>query len=218
MRCREARNRMIQDPSDRTGRAQDTELLNHLTNCRTCTDHAAAAGLLDRLLTVAGENDETYPISIEIQRQQVEARVKAHDIPRPAGQLPPFLRLPRWSMAAAATVLMALAIIPFASYRTIGYDLNLEGISRDLGEDDEQICLLLHQLGLVEAGVDVISCDTTCSLLILDLKTQREANLVASVLNRLSTTTMTSSIVPIRAKTSRSLLGQANDMIRRGDS
>lgn len=218
MRCREARNRMIQNTPGQTGRPQDPELRDHLTNCRNCADQAAATGLLNRLLAVTGVNDETYPTSIEIQKQQVEARVKTNDIPRLTGRLLPIIHLPRWSLAAAAIVLIALAIIPFASYRTVGYDLNLEGISRDLGEDDEQICLLLDQLGLVEAGVDVIGCDTTCSLSILDLKTEREANLVVGALARLNTATMTSNIVPIRAKTSRSLLDQAHAIIRRGDS
>jgi hypothetical protein len=117
-----------------------------------------------------------------------------------------------------AVILVVVTFVPFTRYRTVGYDLNLHNVSLELAQNDEHICELLARLGLVDAGVDLKGCDTTCSLAILDLKSEREAHLVVGAIARLSETDLSSSITPIRTKSSQSLLGQANDLLRRDPS
>lgn len=227
MHCHEARDRIARAQGSQVGQVEDPSLRDHLRVCRDCAAHAAATGLLDRLLDAAGENDLDNQAPIDVQRQQVETRAQQS----PAGRQPGLLsRLwqaglklrPRpafyLSTAAATIILVALAVVPFSFYRTVGYDLNLDGVSLELAQNDEHICDLLHRLGLFEAGVDVIDCDTTCSLSILDLKSEQEAILVVGAIARLNDADLTTSITPIRAKTSRSLLEHANAIIRRGES
>ena len=68
----------------------------------------------------------------------------------------------------------------------------------------------------MEAGVEIHHCDTSCSLSILDLKSESEVDLVVGAITRLNETALTTSLVPIRARTSGSLLDQANEIITRG--
>ena len=227
MRCREARDRIARAHGSQVGQVEDPSLRDHLRVCRDCAAHAAATGLLDRLLDTAGENDQGNQTPIDVQRQQVETRAQQSPAGRQPGLLsrlwPAGLKLrPRpvfyLSTAAATIILVVLAVVPFSFYRTVGYDLNLDGVSLELAQNDEHICDLLHRLGLFEAGVDVIDCDTTCCLSILDLKSEQEAILVVGAIARLNDAELTTSLTPIRAKTSRSLLEHANAIIRRGES
>jgi hypothetical protein len=217
MRCHEARKRI--DGLDRHENCQsvDLDLRDHLEICENCRGYAVLSGTMERMLDAA----------MEQQRAEIETRLRLSPDARirTTGGVVlranrPFFRLPafRLGVAAATIMLVALAFVPFSYYQTVGYDLNLQGVSRHLAYSDEQICELLTRLGLVEAGVDVKGCDTTCSLAILDLKTETEANMVAGAIARLNEPGLTTSIVPIRTRSTRSLLEQANEMIRHGDS
>ena len=80
------------------------------------------------------------------------------------------------------------------------------------------MCDLLGHLGLVDAGVELNGCDTTCSVSILDLKTENEAHMVVGAIARLCESKLTTSIVPIRTKSTRTLLEQANELFLHGVS
>lgn len=223
MRCHQARIRIAGSRADQMSTVEDKSLLDHLRECQSCADHATASGWLNRLIQTASEGDDQYLTPLDIMRQKVENRLSAESVSRSradsgslnwAIRLLPTRPVSRWTTVVVAVVLAVVALVPITSYRTVGYDLNLDGINRDLAQNDERICDLLEGLGLFEAGVDVISCDTTCSLSILDLKTEREAVLVVSAIARLNSKAVTTNIVPIRTRTSRSLIDQAHELIR----
>jgi hypothetical protein len=227
MRCHEARKTIDRLDQERQSSSVSPDLQDHLKTCDLCRNYAALSGTLERVFETARVDDPGPVKPIYEQRAEVDARMKRSPDRwlRTAGResrriVRPFYRRPafRLSLATLAVALAALTLVPFEYYQTVGYDLNLHGVSRQLANGDEQICELLTRLGLVEAGVDVKGCDTTCTLAILDLKSEREANLVAGAIARLNEPGLTSNIVPIRARSTRSLLEQANELIRRGDS
>lgn len=227
MRCHEARKRIDVLDQHEDGPSADPDLRDHLNICENCRGYAVLSGTMERMLAAARIDDTTGMKSMEQQQTEIDARLRlsiekriratggvSRQATRPLFKRPAF----RLSAVAAMAVLAALAFVPFSYYRIVGYDLNLQGVSRHLAHSDEQICELLTRLGLVEAGVDVKGCDTTCSMAILDLKTETEAHLVAGAIARLNEPGLTTSIIPIRTRSTRSLLEQANEIIRRGDS
>jgi len=228
MHCREVKNRI--DGLTASGEAwtDDPALMEHLNQCPDCARYAAVSDGLNRLLSASREDDVVNTTPIEIQRQQVEARVASNRTPSRTRTvawwwLPDLSvkRHPVLRLATAVTILIitAIGIMPFTHYHTIGYDLNLNGVDHCLVQNDEQICELLTSLGLVEAGVDRCGCDATaCCLSILDLKSEQEAILVMGAIARLNDETLTTKITPIRAKASRSLLQRAGDILLGGSS
>ena len=227
MRCHEARKRIDVLDQHENRPTTDADLRDHLNICEDCRGYAVLSGTMEKMFEAARVDDATGIKPMEQQRSEIETRLKLppDSRVRATGGVSrrtrrPFFVRPAFRLSAAATtiVLTVLAFVPFNYYRTVGYDLNLQGVSRHLAHSDEQICDLLTKLGLVEAGVDVKGCDTTCSMAILDLKTETEAHMVAGAIARLNEPGLTTSIVPIRTRSTRSLLEQANAFIRRGDS
>ena len=96
---------------------------------------------------------------------------------------------------------------------TIGYDIAVAGDDKELAENDEVICDMLFSLGLIEAAVDVLECDTTCNLMILDLKTQAEAQLVVKELARVNEVDLMTDIIPVKTSTEGSLLLRLNEKL-----
>jgi hypothetical protein len=176
---------------------------------------------VERVIALAGADDTENMLPLETQRARIEARAIGRD-ERSRSATPSGLRRffevmlrPAVATPLAVAVLAVFTLVPFTYHQTVGYDVTLAGVSRDMAVDDEIVCDLLHTLGLTEAAVDVHGCDTTCSLSILDLKTRGEAQLVVGAIARLSESAVTTDIVPIRARTSGSLLEKA---IGRGES
>ncbi len=228
MNCPDARNRIDGLAAGDNPNADDLTLADHLDRCAECAEYAMVSDKLNGLLSIGRQDDEIDTVPLGLQQQQVEARTisgeKCSRARTVAWRWLPDLSLThhpviRMGIATAALLITAVSIVPFTVHRTVGYDLNLDGVDHRLVEDDEQICELLTTLGLVEAGIDRCGCDTTaCCLSILDLKTEHEVNLVAGAIGRLHDETLTSRITPIRAKASRSLLQRASDILQGGSS
>jgi hypothetical protein len=72
---------------------------------------------------------------------------------------------------------------------------------------------MLFEMGLMEAAVDVIGCDTTCSLLIFDLKTRTEAQLVAAAFSSIDSLNLNTDVVPVHTTVTRSLWHRVNEGI-----
>jgi len=215
MRCRLVREQIDAETRNGVRWMDNLEIQAHLKECPACAKYARISGLLERSLTLAADDDSTNIPPLDDQRVALETRLagqRGRNLPAAKKGWRRAFRTLRQPAVAASLAIAALALftlVPFSYDRTVGYDLTMAGVSIDLAEDDEVLCDMLHRLGLIEAGVDVHSCDTTCSLSILDLKTQKEAHMVVGVIARLSESAVTTDIVPIRARTSSSLLAKA---------
>ncbi|MEW5796134.1 MAG: hypothetical protein AB1772_07210 [Candidatus Zixiibacteriota bacterium] len=225
MRCREARRRIDVLGQNESAGTADFDLQVHLHDCGECAEYARTGQMLQTAFETARLDDTGSTISLDQQRELVDQRLRAgHRVVHrtmPAAAFASgwsFLLRPgmRWTMGAVAVAVLALVFVPFSHYHTVGYDLSVDGVSRELALNQDQMCDILSKLGLVEAGVEVVECDTTCCVAIFDLKSEYEAHLVAGAIARLSETDLTTNIVPIRTRKSRTLIEQANDLIRRG--
>jgi len=216
MRCDEAQNRIDRGLSS----ANDQDLCDHLAGCKRCAEAAATSGMLAMFITTAAADDSEAMPSIEFQRTRVEERLARQGRPISVARRG-WVRRHKPALIsglAVVAVFLVLSLVPYTSYITIGYDLKLAGVDRDLATDDEVMCGILHGLGLVEASVDVEGCDTTCELSILDLKTEREAFLVVGAIATRNGFDLTTDITPIRAPRSSSFWQQAHRILRGGES
>ena len=87
------------------------------------------------------------------------------------------------------------------------------GVNKELVEDDHHLCDILFNLGLVEADVDVLGCDTTCNIQIIYLKSKEEVDLVVSALARLNSNNLSTDVIPVRVGQSGSIIERVSESI-----
>jgi len=221
MRCREARLRLTGSRQNGSAGTEDRELLDHLNQCPACSREAAAAGTLRQILTASSVNDMENVTPLHEQKAQIEARLARHQRLKVNAGTSTRGRL-IWQPAfgvgvtlVVAALIAALILIPFQYDRTIGYEVAFAGVERELVEEDERVCDMLFALGLIEAAVDYLGCDTTCKLTVFDLKSKEEVQLVVAAFAHVNPLDLSSNIIPVRATVSGSLLDRANERILR---
>ena len=217
MHCDQARRRISEHEKVGTDPGKDPSLVDHLQSCSQCRREAQATGLLARVLKTAGEDDPVDITPFMEARRSVEARVAASDIRSSVtdhaesgfsiGRLWRPARVVYASVALAA--ILVIALMPFQYDKTIGYAVAFAGVERELAEDHEFICDLLYDLGLVEADVDLLGCDSTCNVQVVELRTLEEAQLIVNALARINNAELSSDIIPVREGASASLLERA---------
>lgn len=199
MRCRQAKLRIAASPEDKSNPVVDQELEAHLRQCSACSAEARASDLMKTVLTEAGRVDPQVNINQNEMRQKVERRLGA----KPPSRVPSGSRLltrliPIAGLAAAATILIMLnSLVPTEPGVVMGYQVALGGVDRELALDDEIICEILHRLGLDEAAVDIMGCEITCDLLIYDLKSREEAQLVAAAFDVMDGNQVTTNVIEL---------------------
>lgn len=221
MRCRQARIRLTASTQDGSAKTDDQELLDHINHCPVCAREAAAAGTLRQIFTAAGVNDMENVTPLHEQKVRIEARLARHQRLKVSEGTARRGRL-KWRPAygvgvslVAATLIAVLTLIPFQYDRTIGYEVAFAGVERDLVEEDERVCDMLFALGLIEAAVDFLGCDTTCKLTVIDLKSKEEVQLVVAAFAHINPMELSTNVIPVRATVSGSLLDRANERILR---
>ncbi len=217
MRCREAKIRLSRLIDNNLSPESDPRLTAHLAVCSRCAEQARIAELLAESLRQAKADDNAAIVPAEIMRQRVEADIQSRST-RPARRAstpiyPLVRRLVLGAIPALVTFILVMTVIPVSHNRITGWQVALEGVSLDLGQDDHLICEMLFEMGLMEAAVDVIGCDTTCCVLIFDLKTRTEAQLVVSALSSIDSTSLNTDVVPVRSTITRSLWQRVNEGI-----
>jgi hypothetical protein len=194
--------------------ARDSELQAHLESCPDCAEHFAALRRLDGALTAASEPDRVDVLLLERQRRMVEARAARRVRPARVSPRLPVRRRLRWSLAAlAAVALVLLAVVPFSYQRTLGYSVTVCCVDADLALETDTICDWLYHIGLDEADYDVLGCDTTCRLMIVDLQSQAEVHQVMTSLLELAPEATAPSVIPVVQRGSASLLHQAQEKV-----
>lgn len=219
MDCREARHRLMTSRPESAD--EDTALQEHLSECDSCAREAHAYGLLNRLYQTAAEDSGKPEMPMADQRRIVQARAarlsrsQSRKSRKVASGRAGLSHRPVYAagLVTVAAMLVLFLLVPFGYYRTIGYDLAVEGVNKDLALDDERMCDLFMAVGLVEATIDVVGCDTTCNLLVYDLKSTEEVRLVVSMLDNLSARNLTTNVTPVVARASGSLIQRANEGI-----
>jgi hypothetical protein len=215
---------LTQSRQGEAAKIEDQRLLDHLAHCPDCAREARAVGTLGQMLQAASADDTGEMAPLPAQRDAVEARVAELDGSRKrkkqrlAARKYGLWRRPAYTagLAAVAVALVMVSLVPFGYYRTVGYDVALGGVNKDLALDDERMCDVLFDIGLIEAIIDVTDCDTTCNLLIYDLKSAEEVQLVVAVFDGLSSEEVTTNVTPVVTRTSGSLFERANEQVVTG--
>lgn len=223
MRCSEARRRLTGSRREEASTVEDRELLAHLASCPACAREAEAARAMKAVFAASAADDATAMIPQTEQQRLIEARISNRsslaDRARAwlAGWRYLYWRRPAWSLSLGVTVaaLAVVAFVPFSYNRTLGYDIAFAGVCQEVALDDEQICDMLHSLGLGEAAVDLEGCDSVCNLNIICLRSEEEVRLVTSALEKMCKTEITSSVIPMVDRASSSLLHRANEKVFR---
>ncbi len=226
MNCRDARLRMTGSRRDGTPIEQDHELQKHLKVCPACAREAKIDSKLRLMLETAAKGDEQQiPSQLEMKRL-VSARLSSPATAKRHQMVEAFqrLRFLMWrhpargiALGLTAVLLAFVSLVPFKYTHTLGYDLSLGGVCQEYAENDEEICSMLSRLGLHDAGVDVLGCDSTCSLQIIDLNNREEARLVVAAFESLCPDRITSNVVPVVSRGSSSLLDRANQRLFVGE-
>ena len=175
MRCSEIRRRLIESHGMVT--ADDRELKQHLLTCSDCAAFARAEQSLCRDLATAAVDDNTEEIPLSTLKSRVEARsqsihsAKTKEISIMSALIKQVKRRPSLGVTVgfAVVVLALITFIPFSFDNTVGYEVAIAGVNKDLAMDNEKINDLMAALGLENANVDVGDCESTCILKISDL-------------------------------------------------
>jgi len=214
MHCSEARLRIT---GSRRDIKNDPELQEHLKTCSACAIEAEAAQALKEIFDISSKNDMTNIASLDSRLKLViaEADNRNHadrskiKIRSLFGQRPTF----GISALATAAVLILFAVIPFKYEQVVGCEILFRGIDRDLVEEHTTVCDILFNLGLEEADIDFLGCDTTCNITVQFLKSQDEVKKVISAFTEINDYDLSSHVITIHANTTRSLLDQVDDKI-----
>jgi hypothetical protein len=182
MRCREALNRL--NRLDRS-RQPDPELLEHLKSCSACARQAEAVRELNRAYAELSVPDESDLIPWPEQVRRVEAAVRTSrnqpkETPLMSTLKKQFQLRPKLSagLAAALVVLLAATLIPFKIDQTVGFEVAVAGVNRDLALNQEKLQEMLRRLGLNDARIEVKGCEATCNLVVSDLNSAKDAGLL----------------------------------------
>lgn len=191
MRCSEARRRLIKFHG--TVSADDKELKQHLLTCSDCAAFARAEQALCRDLAVAAVDENTDDIPLSALKTRVEARAesihqaKTKEIPLMSRLIKQVRKRPSLGLTfgIAVAVLAFITLIPFSFENTVGYEVAIAGVNKDLAMDSDRVNELLAALGMDGANVDVGDCEATCVLKISDLETEGDVKVIVAAFDEL---------------------------------
>lgn len=185
MRCAQARKRLMASGGNA---GDDRELIAHLQTCADCAAFARAEQSLGRDLAAFAAEQDHDDMPLSVLRARVEARLQklAHpkfkEVSFMSAALRQIKRRPTlsFSMAVLVVALFVATLVPFSFTRTIGYEVAIAGVDRELAVDTVKVNTLLTALGVKNADVTLGDCDTTCVLKISSLKSEDDVDLVTT--------------------------------------
>jgi hypothetical protein len=218
MRCSEARRRLIK--SRGIVSADDRELKEHLLSCTECAAFARAEQALCRDLATAADEKSADEIPLSYLRTRVEARAdsiqqaKTKENSRMSTLIKKVKKRPSLGITfgVAAVVLALATLVPFSFDNTVGYEVAIAGVDKDLAMDSEKINELIIALGLENVNVDVGDCEATCVLKISELETEGDVDIIVKAFDEMGNCVL-EDISEIHGSESSTLLKQVHKNI-----
>jgi len=190
MRCSQIRRRINDKNSDL---AKDKDLQNHISTCQKCAVLVKAELDLRKSFTSAGVTDDlnTIPWSVQKARVETEAdhikqrQAKGFNIMKTISKQ--FTLRPKlsFSLCMGLAVLLLITMIPFKIERSIGYEVAIAGVNKDLAMDSEKVTMLLKAIGCDDASFNLGECEATCELKISELKSEDDIKLVVAAFDKM---------------------------------
>ena len=204
-------------------RLSDSER-KHIAGCVSCSKALESIGSLGQLFeTVNGDRRPSevpmMPLATRINRVVAEAETSGFSL-KLADWFRRRLESIWWnhrrltmSGGLAAALLLLVTLIPIGQTRVVGYNLTLGGICPEVASDEAIVCAMLHEQGVDQAVIGVANCDITCTLVLFDLKSEREIELALATYEELGAEAVVEDITAVTNRESRSLLSLAHEKI-----
>ncbi|MCP4706025.1 MAG: hypothetical protein GY865_15610, partial [candidate division Zixibacteria bacterium] len=193
MHCHEARQKI--DGFDRTqfDSNRDKELLEHLQSCSKCAEMAESTMLLNRDLETNSAGDTEGGLSFPNLKSRVEETVDArqNQLNKDSNIMSKLInsvtKRPRLGLSLGVVIVLLafVTLVPFKFERTIGYEVAIAGVDRDLALDSDKVQTLFIKLGLDDAKFDVSNCEATCNMKITHLKSEDDAKIIVAAFDEL---------------------------------
>jgi hypothetical protein len=216
MHCHEARKRIAEARGVLSESGSDSQLLEHIRQCPECALFVRAERLLQCDLDTVRIDDYTDIISFSALKASVEARAglassDRHKENNVMGKVVRQLRRrPRLgtSIAVALVLLAIITLVPFSFERTVGYEVAIAGVNKNLAMDSDKIQELLNGLGVGDAVVNVGDCENTCVVKISELESENDVRIVTAAFDELGHCEL-KEVKPVLVKESSTLVNEA---------
>jgi hypothetical protein len=121
----------------------------------------------------------------------------------------------RWGigLSAAVAVLALVTLIPFSYERTVGYEVAFAGVDPALAMNEGRLRIMLEKLGVADATVELGECETTCELIISDLKEMKECKILTYALQEMGNVEVIYQGLPVRENARGGLIELAEDNV-----
>ncbi len=187
MRCQQVRQRLT-DCRGKLSRLDESDL-RHLRECEQCALYAQAEMSLSRDFDRLSADDNDGGLHLSHLKTRVESCARPHrenTMSRFAGQLK---SRPKTSFALIFGIvfLLFITIVPIKMNSTVGYEVALAGVNKDLAMDGDKVQELLIALGVSNANHELGECEQTCNLKIVDLKSEHDVQMVLTAFDELGT-------------------------------
>ncbi|MEE9443800.1 MAG: FlgD immunoglobulin-like domain containing protein [candidate division Zixibacteria bacterium] len=193
MRCHEARKRIADLSQKLSSGSMDEDIKRHIQSCPECALFAQAERTISRDLDTVAAIDDNDGVSVANLRKRIESIAGMSQSEKPEefkimSAIKRQLRArPRLSISLGTVIILLLftTLIPFKFDRTIGYEVAVAGVDKNLAMDEDKITELFVALGLGDVDYKVGDCEATCELTITDLKSEYEMQLIIETFDEL---------------------------------
>lgn len=223
MRCRQVRQKLIQ-LSGSVSEA-DHDLREHLQSCSKCASFARAELELKHDLDLASADDKherqswTELIAVVEKRAVSMTPKKSREKSIMSILTNQFRKRPKlgFSVALAVILLVLATTVPFKFDKTLGYEVAIAGVDENLAVDNEKLEILLETIGLEDAKFTVDGCEVTCNIVISDLKSEDDVEIVKIAFEKMGNCVV-EDVLKITSEVSSSIAGVLNVEISGDDA
>ncbi|MCP4567469.1 MAG: T9SS type A sorting domain-containing protein [FCB group bacterium] len=185
MRCQQVRQRLTECRGKLS--QLDESDLRHLRECEQCAEYAQAEMSLSRDFDRLSADDNDGGLHLSHLKTRVESCARPHrenTMSRFAGQLK---NRPKTSFALVFGIvfLLFVTVVPIKMNSTVGYEVALAGVNKDLAMDGDKVQELLVAIGIDNADFELGECEKTCNLKIIDLKSEHDVQMVLTAFDEL---------------------------------
>jgi hypothetical protein len=192
MRCHEARQKIIEIVRNGAGMETVPEFKAHLADCPECAAYWQAEITLERDMEQAGVDDGTDKISFAELKTRVETAADSRglsifrEITIMKHLKDTLLTRPKLSFSIVGVILLVLmTLVPFKFEDTIGYEMAIAGVDKNLALDESRLTELFTALGLSDAVWEVGNCEQTCVLKISELDNEADIKVIRAAFDKM---------------------------------
>lgn len=210
MRCRDVKRR-LNDAGD-----LDSEILEHLKECRECAREFEAFRTLYSAFDMARSEEGLPPTpfnDLKSGLEQLSSQIKENSIM--AKMKNGITRHPKFSFGIAVSIFVFafVLLVPISYEKTIGYEMALSGIGSEDAADKEVAADIVTALGYGEAAFTFEVDGNQVKYHIRNIPSKKVAREISSAISSLMRSTLDIIITPIIVEATGSLYAQAKDKI-----